>query len=103
MQQKVNGGTKSEDAVKAIQEFEQIIKKKSDIIWLVYYQGQIYQTFKEKESFVSMVLNLNMSKSTIIFKVALKKLIDDYPRIKDSSLSLLYYFFKKIESDKGGL
>ena len=44
-----------------------------------------------------------MSKSTIIFKVALKKLIDDYPRIKDSSLSLLYYFFKKIESDKGGL
>ena len=28
MQQKVNGGTKSEDAVKAIQEFEQIIKKK---------------------------------------------------------------------------
>ena len=38
MQEKVNGCTTNKDAVKAIQEFEQIIKnRKSNIIWLAYY------------------------------------------------------------------
>ena len=40
-----------------------------------------------------MVLKLNVSKSTIIFKIALYKLIDDYPKVKDLSLSL--HYFKK--------
>ena len=42
-----------------------------------------------------MALKFNVSKPTIVFKIALKKLIDDYPKIKDSSLSL-HYFFKKL-------
>ena len=38
MQEKVNGCTTNKDAVKAIQEFEQIIKnRKSNIIWLASY------------------------------------------------------------------
>ena len=37
-----------------------------------------------------MVSKFNVSKSTIVFKITLKKLIDDIPRIKDSSLSLHY-------------
>ena len=92
MQDKVNGFITNEDAVKAIQEFEQIIKNKmSNIVWLAYYQGQIFQKFKETESFVSMVLKLNVIKSTIVFKIALKKLIDDFPKLKDSWLSLHYF------------
>ena len=95
MQQKVNVCITSEDALKVIQELEQIIKnKKSDIVWLAYYQGQIFQKFKEKESFVSMFLKL-----TIIFKSAFKNLIDDYPKIKDSSLPL-HYLKKIIEIDQ---
>ena len=62
MQEKVNGSTTNAGAVKVIQEFKQIIKnKKSDIVWLAYYQGEIFKKFKEKESFVSMVLKLNVS------------------------------------------
>ena len=40
IEEKANNCTASkEDAVKVIQEFEEIIKnKKSDIIWLVYYK-----------------------------------------------------------------
>ena len=92
MQEKVNVCITSEDALKVIQELEQIIKnKKSDIVWLAYYQGQIFQKFKEKESFVSMFLKL-----TIIFKIPFKNVIDDYPKIKDSSLSL-HYFLKKMK------
>ena len=90
MQDKVNGCITNEDTIKVIQEFEEIIQnKKSDIVWLAYYQGQAFQKFREKEQFVkNMVLKFNVSKSNIVFKIALKKLIDDFPRIEDSSLCL---------------
>ena len=50
MKEKVdNCKANEEDAVKVIQEFEEIIKnKESDIIWLAYYQGIIFKKFKEK-------------------------------------------------------
>ena len=55
IQEKVNNCARVEDAVKVVQEFEEIIKnKKSDIMWLVYHQGQIFKKFKEKERFVSI-------------------------------------------------
>ena len=50
MQDKVNGCITSEGAIKVIEDFEQIVlNKKSDIVWLAYYQGQIFQKFREKE------------------------------------------------------
>ena len=83
--------------VKVIQEFEEIIKnKKSDIVWVAYYRGKIFQKFKGKERFVSdMVLKLNVSKSTRMFKIVLSNLIDAYPKIKESSLPL-HYLKKKL-------
>ena len=82
-----------EDGKKAIQEFEKTIKnKKRNRVWLAYYEGKIFQKFREKERFFSdMVLKFKVSKSTIMFKIALSRLIDDYPKIKDSSLSLYYF------------
>ena len=85
-----------EDAAKVIHKFEEIIKnKKSDIAWLAcYYQGKIFQKFRSKERFVNdVVTKFKVSKSTIVFKIALSKLIDKYPKIKNSSLSL--HYFKK--------
>ena len=59
---------------------------------LAYYQSQIVQKFREKEQFVSdMVSKFIVIKSTIVTKIAVKKLIDDFPKIKDSSLSLHYF------------
>ena len=83
------------DAANIIPEFEEIIKnKKSDIVWLAYYQGKIFQKFRSKKRFVNdMVSKFKVSKSTIVFKIALSKLIDEYPKIKNSSLSL--HYFKK--------
>ena len=74
IQDKVNGCISNEDTIKTIQEFEQITQnKKSYIVWSGYHQGQICQKFTEKERFVSdMNLNFNVSKSTIVFKIALK-------------------------------
>ena len=84
-----------EDAAKVIHEFEEIIKnKKSDIVWLAYYQGKIFQKFRSKERFVNdIVTKFKVSKLTIVFKIALSRLIDEYPKIKSSSLSL--HYFKK--------
>ena len=81
MLEKVNGCLTNKDAVKAIQEFEQIIQnKKSQIVWLAYYQGQIFQNFRERERerererFVSdMALKFNVSKSTIVSNRRLPK------------------------------
>ena len=82
-----------EDPANVIHEFEEIIKnKKSDIVWLAYYQGKIFQKFRSKERFVNdVVTKFKVSKSTIVFKIALTKLIDKYPKIKNSSLSLQYF------------
>ena len=46
-----------------------------------------------------MVLKFKVSKSTKVFKIALRRLIDDYPKIKGTSLSL-HYPLKKLETDK---
>ena len=94
IEEMANNCTESEeDAAKVIYEFEEIIKnKKSDIVWLAYYQGKIFQKFRSKERFVNDVATkFKVSKSTIVFKIALSKLIDKYPNIKNSSLSLPYF------------
>ena len=90
-----NRTANEEDVATVIQEFEEIIRnKKSDIVWLAYYQSKIFQKFRSKERFVNdMVLKFKVSRSTIMFKIALSRLIDDYLQIKDSSLSL--HYFKK--------
>ena len=72
------------------------------MVWLAYYQGQMFKKFREEERFVSdMVLKFNVSKSTIVFKIALKKLINDFPKIRLIVVPSL--FFKKLETNKGSL
>ena len=96
VEQMAKNCTKSEeDAAKVIHEFEEIIRnKKSDIIWLAYHQGKIFQKLRLKERFANdMVSTFKVSKSTIVFKIALRRLNDDYSKIKNSSLSL--HYFKK--------
>ena len=95
IEEMANNCTESkEDAAKVIHEFEEIKNKKSDIVWLAYYQGKIFQKFRSKERFVNdVVTKFKVSKSTILFKIALSRLIDKYPKIKNSSLSL--HYFKK--------
>ena len=99
-----NRTANKEDAAKVIQEFEEIIRnKKSDIVWPAYYLGKIFQKFRSKEQIVNnMVLKFKVSKSTIVFKIALSRLIDNYSEIEDSSLSF-HYFLKKLEIDKRSL
>ena len=96
IEEMANNCTEStEDAAKVIHEFEEIIKnKKSDIVWLAYHLGKIFQKLRSKERFVNdMVTKFKVSKSTIVFKITLSRLINKYPKIKNSLLSL--HYFKK--------
>ena len=86
-----------EDAAKVIHEFEDIIKNTKVTAWLAYHQGKTFQKFRSKERFVSdMVTKFKVSKSTVVFKIALCRLIDEYTKIKNYSL-LLHYFKKHLK------
>ena len=93
-----------EDAAKVIQEFEEIIRnKKTHIVWLPYHQGKILQKFRLKERFVKdIVSKFKISKSAIVFKIILSRLIDDYPP-KKGLFAVATLFFKKLEIDKRSL
>ena len=54
---------------------------------VAFYQGKIFKSFKEKEKFKKMVEELNIHKSTIIFKINVFKLINKYPKLKRSSVT----------------
>ena len=49
---------------------------------------KMFQKFKEKERFVSMVSKFGVSKLTITFKIVSVNLINNYTKVKNSSLSL---------------
>ena len=80
---------KSKDTVAVIREFEDIIKSKNKIIiWIAYQQGKMFQRFKEKEKFIKMITEFDVSRSTILLKISIAELVDKYPKVKNSSLSL---------------
>ena len=94
IEEMANNRTESEeDAVKVIHKFEEVIKnKKSDIVWLAYHQGKIFQKFRSKERLVNdMVSKVKVSKSTILFKIALSRLIDEHPKIRLFIVAPLFF------------
>ena len=80
-----------EDSAKVIQEFKEIIRSnRNNIIRLAYQQGMIFRKYKKRENFVRLLANL-VSKSTIFFKIAIVKLINEYPKMKNSALHLNFF------------
>ena len=66
---------------------------------MAYEQGKVFEKFKENAKFIEMIRQFGYSKSTIIFKINIVKLINKHPKIKNSSLSLnfLKNYFKLIK------
>ena len=57
---------------------------------VAFYQGIIFKRFKEKEKFQEMVGKLKIHKSTITFKINVFKLIEKYPKLMRSSVTLTF-------------
>ena len=82
---------KPEDAADIIREYEEILRaKKKGIIVVAFYQGKIFKRFKEKQKFQEMVGKLKTHKSTIILKINVFKLIEKYPKLIKSSVTLTF-------------
>ena len=78
-----------DDAVKLVGEIGRIMKsRKNNILIVAYHQGLIFKRFKEKIKFIGAVSNLEIGKATINFKIGIIKFLDDYPKMRKSSVSL---------------
>ena len=80
-----------DDAAELIERIERIMKsKKNNILILAYHQGIIFKKYKENNRFTSAFAKFKISKVTINFKIDIIKFIDDYPKMRKSSISLHY-------------
>ena len=71
-----------EEAVNIIKEYKDIIKtNKKNIIFFAYQQGKVFRKFKENGKFNSLIKQFKITKSTIIFKINIVKLVDKYPKM----------------------
>ena len=69
-----------DDAAKLVGKIERVMKsKKNNMLTLAYHQGLIFKKFKENSKFTGAVTNL---------KLGIIKFIDDYPKMRKSSVSL---------------
>ena len=70
-----------QEAMEIIKECENIIKmNKKKIIGFAYEQVKIFKKFKEDTNFKNLVEQFGISKSTIIFKINIVKLVDKYKK-----------------------
>ena len=78
----------SED-VATIKKYEDIIlAKKKNIIDIEYHQGKVFRRFKDKEKFIKLVKQFKVHKTKMIFEISTAKLINKYPELMKSSVTL---------------
>ena len=61
------------------------------ILNVAYRQGLLFKNFKDSNKLGQMLQQSKVSKLTPYFKVKQVKLLDKYPKIKSSSLSLNFF------------
>ena len=80
-----------EDAANIIKQYEEILRtKRIGIIFVAYYQGKLFELFKEKEKFIQMVSQWKIDKSTIIFQISIFKLIQKLSKQMKSLVTLTF-------------
>ena len=82
---------KPEDAADLIKQYKDIIRtKKTGIINTAFHQDKFLKKFKDKEKFITLVSQLGIHKTTIIFKINIFKLCEKYPKLLKSSIGLSF-------------
>ena len=79
----------SEDAVTIVEEYEEIIRTKNkNIVCIACDQGKVFRRFKEREKIIKPVKEFDLHKTTMMFNINIVKLIDKYPKLMKSSVTL---------------
>ena len=55
-----------------------------------YQQSKIFEKFKTDNKFINAVTKFEISKATTNFKIGIVKFIDEYPKMRNSCISLYY-------------
>ena len=89
-----------EDAADLFKKYKEILKmKRQGIISVAYHQGKVFSGVREKEKFLRLAADFGVHKGTIIFKINLFGLLDEYSKLKKSSVTLSFMknYFKDIK------
>ena len=81
---------KCEEAASIIKEYGDIIRTKK-MICISYLQGKVFRRSKEKEKFISMFSTSKVTKSKMMFKINIVKLIHQFSKLMESSLTLIFF------------
>ena len=77
------------NAIELVKKLDKLSKcSKNNILVWAYQQRKLFQKFKSNNKFVSAVTEFGISKTTINFKIDIVKFIENYPKMKKSSISL---------------
>ena len=80
---------KSEDVATIIKGCKLIIcTKKKKIVCILYHQEKVFKRFKEKQKFIKLVNEINVHKTTMIFKINIVKPINTHLKLVKSSVTL---------------
>ena len=77
------------DATDLVKKLDKLTKySKNNVLVLTGQQEKVFQKFKSNNKFVSAVMEVSISKTTINFKIDIVKFIENYPKMKKSCISL---------------
>ena len=80
---------KPKEVADVMKQYEDILRtKRKGMVSVMYYQGEIFKRFKEKQKFLQMVSKLKIHKSAIIFKINIFKIIEKHPGLMKLSVTL---------------
>ena len=82
LNEKADKVEKSENVATIIKQNEEKVRTKKKNICIAYRQQKVFGRFNEREKFIKL------HKNTIIFKINIDKLIDKYPKLMMSSVTL---------------
>ena len=90
-----------QEALNIIKECKDIIKtNRKNIKCFSHQQGKVFKKFKENRKLKNLAEQFKITKSTIIFKINIVKLIDKHPKMMTSSITLNFSknYYKDIKT-----
>ena len=91
LQQSIKNTDNPNDATNLVKKIDKLIKcSKNNILTLAYQQRKVFQKFKKNNKSANATTDFNISKTTINFKIDIVNFIDNYPKMRKSSISLFY-------------
>ena len=66
---------------------------------MAYHHVMVFQKFRKNNKFVNPVTEFEISKTTMNFKIDIVDFVDNYPKMRKSSMSL-FYLKKQFSNNK---